>query len=268
MRCCITGWVMRKNEGLTDLVDKLVTGAINGYGMKNGALHNMNGRICGIGVGIGDPEDITLKAVKMIKESDVLVCPKEDLGECRAYQIVKQVIPEVEDMDIMPVEFEMTKDENKRIHNHRRIYETVKKLVLEGKIVSFITIGDPALYSTYSYVSDLARKDGIETHSISGITSLTACANRLGISLCEGREQLHVIPTIDDIDDALDLPGTKVIMKCGKRIKTVKEKLRSKVGIDVYAISGCGTSNERCFRSLEEIPEDEIYMMTMILKSR
>ncbi|EID83889.1 Precorrin-2 methylase [Treponema sp. JC4] len=77
----------------------------------------MNGCIYGIGVGVGDPEDMTLKAIKRIKESDLLICPKEDLNECRAYQIVKQVIPEVEDIDTLPIEFEMTKDENKRAQN-------------------------------------------------------------------------------------------------------------------------------------------------------
>ncbi len=227
----------------------------------------MIGRIYGIGVGIGDSDDMTIKAVKKIKESDLLVCPKEDLDECKAYQIVKQVIPEVESIETLPVDFEMTKNENKRIENHRRIYEAIKEKVLEGKTVSFITIGDPALYSTFSYISDLAKKDGIDVYTISGITSLTACANRLGISLCEVSEQLHVIPNVEDIEDALDLPGAKVIMKCGKKIKTVKEKLRSKAGIEVYAISECGTSNERCFRSLEELPEDGYYMMTIIVKN-
>ncbi|WP_369759201.1 SAM-dependent methyltransferase, partial [Treponema sp. JC4] len=60
---------------------------------------------------------------------------------------------------------------------HLRIYEIIKAHVLDGKKVSFITIGDPALYSTFSYISDLAHKDGIEVCTISGITSITACAN-------------------------------------------------------------------------------------------
>ena len=45
----------------------------------------MRGRIYGIGVGTGDPEDITLKAIRLIKESDVLACPRKDLAKCRAY---------------------------------------------------------------------------------------------------------------------------------------------------------------------------------------
>lgn len=228
----------------------------------------MKGRIYGIGVGVGDPEDITLKAIKRIKESDLLICPKEDLNECRAYLIIKQVIPEVENIETLPIEFEMTKDEEKRIQNHLKIYKKIKEHVLSGKKVSFITIGDPALYSTFSYISDLAQKDGIEVCIVSGITSITACANRLGVPLCEGREQLHVIPRIEDIEAALELPGTKVIMKCGKKISFVKEKLRKKENIDIYAISGCGTGKERCFRSPEEIPEDGYYMMTIIIKER
>ena len=51
----------------------------------------MRGRIYGIGVGTGDPEDITLKAIRLIKESDVPACPGKDLVKCRAYQITKSV---------------------------------------------------------------------------------------------------------------------------------------------------------------------------------
>ena len=190
----------------------------------------MKGKIYGIGVGIGDPEDITLKAIKRIRESDVLICPQKDLERCRAYQIAKQVVPEMEHMDTLPFEFAMTKDEAERARNHRRIYETVKEMVLKGKTVSFLTIGDPALYSTYSYIAALAKEDGIEACAVSGVSSLSACANRLGVTLCDGEEQLHVIPRIEDIEEALALPGTKVIMKCGRDMPRVKELLRRQEG--------------------------------------
>lgn len=225
----------------------------------------MKGKIYGIGIGIGDPEDITLKAIKRIKESDVLICPQKDLEKCRAYQIAKQVVPEIEQIDTLPLEFPMTRDEKERSRNHRKIYETAKALVLQGKIVSFLTIGDPALYSTYSYIAALARKDGIEACAVSGVSSITVCANRLGITLCDGNEQLHVIPRTEDIEEALRLPGAKVIMKCGNDMPLVKKLLRGKEGIAVYAISGCGTPREKCYRSIDELPDDGNYMLTVIV---
>ena len=228
----------------------------------------MAGKIYGIGVGVGNPEDMTLKAVRRIRESDVLVCPREELGACRAYQIAKQAIPEVERIAVLPLEFQMTTDEVRRALNHRRAYDVIKELVLQGKTVAFLTVGDPSLYSTFSYVCDFAREDGFEVECVSGVTSAMACANRLGIALCSGNEQLHIIPSIGDIEGALDLPGTKVLLKCGKKMLRIKELLRQREGIAVTAVCGCGTLAERCYHSLEELPDEGEYMFTVIIKDR
>ena len=223
------------------------------------------GMIYGIGVGIGDPEDITLKAVRCIKESDILIPPSNDLEKCRAYQIAKKAVPEIKDIETLALEFEMVKDVSVRARNHRTIYEKARKLVSEKKIVSFLTIGDPALYSTYSYIADLAQKDGIKTEAVSGVSSITACANRLGVTLCDAGIQLHVIPDTEDIEGMLELPGTKVLMKCGRSISVVKEKLKGKK-VSVYAVENCGMPEEKCYRSLDEIPDSGSYMLTVIVK--
>ena len=179
--------------------------------------------------------------------------------------IVKEVMPEIEEMDTLALEFEMTRDTSVSDRNHKKIYETAKDLVLQGKNVTFLTIGDPSLYSTYSYIAKLAKQDGINTQSISGISSLTACANRLGITLCERDEQLHVIPDASDIEEALKNHGTKVFMKCGKDIAHIKEVLKDK-SLSVYAVSDCGMPGERLYRSVEELPDDGNYMLTVIVK--
>ena len=225
------------------------------------------GMIYGIGVGIGDPEDITLKAVRCIEESDILILPAKDPEKCRAYQIAKKAVPQIKDIDTMALEFEMVRDESVRARNHQVIYETVKKLVAENKTVSFLTIGDPALYSTYSYIAELAKKDGIKTMAVSGVSSITACANRLGLTLCDGKEQLHVFPDTEDIENALNLSGTKVLMKCGRSVPDIKEKLKGKK-VSVYAVCNCGMPDEKCYRSLDEIPDDGSYMLTVIIKDK
>ena len=225
----------------------------------------MAGRILGIGVGIGDPEDLTLRAARLIREADCLILPRQDLDKCRAYQIALCSVPEIAYKERMALEFEMTGDRKVRDANHRKIYAAAKELVLAGKTVAFLTIGDPAVYSTYSYIAALAREEGIETEAVSGISSITACANRLGITLCDGEQQLHVIPDTDDLEAALKLPGTKILMKCGRDLPALKEMLRGR-NVSVYAVSNCGMSDERCFRDIEELPDDGSYMLTVIIK--
>ena len=225
----------------------------------------MKGALYGIGVGIGDPEDMTLKAVRLIRESDVLILPHEDKSKCRAYQIARRMVPDIDGIETITLECEMVKDMNVRRENHRKIYEIVKNETEKGKKVAILTIGDPALYSTYSYVAELARKDGIESYAISAVSSVTACANRLGITLCDDKERMFVIPDVKELAEVLDLPGTKVIMKCGKAVKMIKDILKHRP-VSVYAVADCGTDTEKLYRSLEELPEDENYMLTVIVK--
>ncbi|HAG69254.1 MAG TPA: sirohydrochlorin cobaltochelatase, partial [Lachnospiraceae bacterium] len=157
-------------------------------------------------------------------------------------------------------------DEDKRKRARHEIYDAVKELVLAGKTAAFITIGDPALYSTFSYIAQLAQRDGIETRAVSGISSVTACANSLGISLGDEGEQVHIIPDTGDIEEALKLPGTKVIMKCGRDVKRVKELLGKREGISVYGVSDCGTAEERLYIGTEALPDEGIYMLTVFVK--
>ncbi len=137
-----------------------------------------------------------------------------------------------------------------------------------------VGIGDPAVYATFSYIAKQAEQDGIEVRVINGITSFCACAAALGIPLCEGNEELHVIPEAAGLADALALPGTKVLMKCGRRITEVRrillewERKRAAEGrkVSIYGVSECGTENETLFYGAAQLPEDGRYMMTIIIK--
>lgn len=57
-------------------------------------------------------------------------------------------------------------------------------------------------------------------------------------------------------------------MKCGRKIGLVKEELGKRAGIEVLAVSGCGSLEEKCYRNLDEIPDDGDYMLTVIVKDR
>ena len=113
----------------------------------------------GIGVGVGDPEMLTLKAVKIIKESDIICLPKKEKSECRAFNIVEKAVPEINEKEILCFDFEMIKDKEILKTKHRAIFDNVKKYIEEGKNVTFLTIGDPNVYSTFSYIAELAKEE-------------------------------------------------------------------------------------------------------------
>lgn len=233
---------------------------------------NMEAIIYGVGVGPGDPEEMTLKAVNTIRKADILYLPQQP-EECRAYQIVKQVIPDVDQKEIISCDFSMSHDISERKARHREIYAAVRAQIEQGRSVAFLTIGDPGMYSTFSYIADLAVEDGIKTKPVSGISSVSACAARLGICLCRQNEQLHIIPDAKDLETALDYPGCKVIMKCGNDLSAIRKSLethaiKSGEKMSVYAVSECGMPQERVYPDTESLPDAAGYLTTVFVISQ
>lgn len=230
--------------------------------------------IYGVGVGIGDPEMMTLKAIRVLRESDVICLPRLRREDCRAYKIAVQVLPELEQKEILCFDFEMIRDKEKLMQRHQEIYAAIKEEFLQDKSIAFLTIGDPAVYSTFCYIAKQAAADDICVEWIDGIPSFCACAASLGISLCDGEEELHVFPGIDNMEEALRMPGTKVFMKCGRGIPVLKEKLLAAEEeyaargrkLLVYGVAECAMPEEEIFSGAGQLPEDGRYMMTVIVK--
>ena len=142
----------------------------------------------------------------------------------------------------------------------------VEEILDSGRNVAFLTLGDPTVYATYIYIHKRVEKAGYDTEIISGITSFCAVAARLNIGLVEKAEPLHVIPASYQIEEALKLPGTKVLMKSGKKMKSVKETLKAMPDCQVMMIENCGMENEKIYRSADEIDENAGYYSLIIVR--
>ena len=226
----------------------------------------MAGKLYGIGVGPGDPELLTLKAVRIIRESEVIAVPGTVKEESVAYKIVKQAVPELDEKEIIAVPMPMTKDKALLEESHEKGAKMVEEILDSGRNVAFLTLGDPTVYATYIYIHKRVEKAGYDTEIISGITSFCAVAARLNIGLVEKAEPLHVIPASYQIEGALKLPGTKVLMKAGKKMKSVKETLKAMPDCQVMMIENCGMENEKIYRSADEIDENAGYYSLIIVR--
>jgi precorrin-2/cobalt-factor-2 C20-methyltransferase len=225
----------------------------------------MAGIMYGIGVGPGDPELMTLKAVRRIREMDVIAIPHSDKSICTAYQIAKTAVPEIEEKECLYLPMPMTKDKKVLKDSHESAAKAVMERLDRGENVGFITLGDVTIYSTCSYLLERLWKEGYATRLESGITSFCAVAARLGIPLVTGAEELHVIPASYQIKDALKLPGVKVLMKAGRQMKAVKEEI-STSGLEAVMVENCGMSDERVYHSLLEIPDEAGYYSLIIVR--
>lgn len=221
----------------------------------------------GVGVGPGDPELLTLKAVRLIREADVIAVPgrEKDLRESAAYKIAAGAVPEIAEKTLVSIRFLHVKDRAKTDGEHKKGAKQIEAYLDQGKNVVFITLGDPTIYCTFSYLQHYLEADGYQVGLVNGIPSFCAAAARLGISLTEWNEPLHVIPAVHKTEETMDLPGTYVLMKSASCMKEVKDLLR-KSGRDVQCVENCGMEKENLYRSVEEIPDDAGYFSLIIAK--
>lgn len=222
----------------------------------------------GIGIGVGDPEMITLKAVKALKELDIVIVP--DAGrdfESTAYSIAKDYLkPESK---IINMEFSMNPDIKRRQEERVRNGAVVEKHLGMGKNVGFLTIGDPMTFSTYVYLLENIS-DVHEVITIAGISSFADITSRFNLPLVMGNETLKVVPLHKncDIEKEIESADNIVFMKAALKFKELKKVLK-KMGLmnNILMVSESGKEKQKIYFNLDEADEENIpYFSTIILK--
>lgn len=225
----------------------------------------MAGKLYGVGVGPGDPELLTLKAVKIIRACDVIAVPGKEPREAAAYKIAYSACPEIEDKELLGIHMPMTKDEKELEKSHEAGARILEHILNQGKDAAFLTLGDPCIYSTYLYLHERIIKRGYEAELVSGIPSFCAASARVNMGLGKKAEQIHVIPASYQTEKALELPGTKILMKAGKRLKTVKEQLKNR-NTQVVMVENCGMPDEQVYRGIRKMPDHAGYYTILFVK--
>ncbi|MCI8454438.1 MAG: precorrin-2 C(20)-methyltransferase [Lachnospiraceae bacterium] len=225
----------------------------------------MAGKIYGIGVGPGDPELMTLKGLKLLKAADVIAIPAADKESCTAYRIARGAAPEIEDKEILCVDFPMIKDPEALKASHERAALALAEILDTGRTVAFLTLGDPTVYSTYFYVHKKLSARGYEAEIVNGTPSFCAVAARLSASLGEGAGAVHILPGSYPIEEGLALTGTKVLMKSGRQLGSVKALLMAR-GERALMVENCGLDKERVYVGAENFPEQASYYSLILVE--
>lgn len=222
------------------------------------------GKLYGLGVGPGDPELLTLKAVRLLKEADVVAVPDKGTGEKTALQIVKDF---VEGKELLYCPTPMVRDKTRLNQCYEEIADDICDLLDAGKNVSFITLGDPTIYSTYIYVHKKVVARGYDAQLVPGVPSFCAVAARLGQSLCESAERLLIVPASCDLNDSMDICANKVFMKAGKGILQLQEQLRESGQLEHAAmVENCGMENEQVWPHFADMTENSGYFSVVVVK--
>ena len=224
---------------------------------------NINGKLYGIGVGPGDPELITLKAMKFMKKAEVIACPAKDGEPGVAYGIAQKVYPNITDKECLLLNFPMEKSEWEIAH--KSAAEKIINELSTGKDVAMLTLGDTGFFSTFFYVAEIVKDKGFEVEIINGIPSFCAIFAKLKIPACLGDE-----PVLITAGEYRDFEGTLIIMKAGRMLKMIKEKLIKEklAGSEkrVYLVENCGMDDEKAYDGLDAIPDKTGYFSILIIK--
>jgi len=229
----------------------------------------MKGTLYGVGTGPGDKDDLTIKAINTIKNCDVLAFPSKSKDNCTSYNIIKEILPEIEKKELLFLDFPMVKDQEKLTKAYQYCTDSICYHLNSNKNVAFLTIGDTTVYSTYFYIHTLVEQRGYQAIIINGITSFCAVAAKLGISLALQSEEIHIIPGNYDVQKALSLSGTLVFMKSGSKLQELKEKLSSQKDLyEIKAVTNCGLEGEHIYNNIDEIETDAGYFTVVIVKQK
>lgn len=105
-------------------------------------------------------------------------------------------VPELADKELVPIYMPMVKDRELIDQEHQKGAKILETYLDQGKNVVYITLGDPTIYCTFSYLQHILEADGYQVELVSGISSFCAAAARLNLLLVEWDEQLHVVPAV------------------------------------------------------------------------
>lgn len=227
------------------------------------------GKLYAVGVGPGEPELLTLKALKAFREAQVIVVPK---GKAEKESVALSIISSfIEGKEVSELVFPMTGDQEILHKSWKESANTISGLLGQGKTVAFATLGDPSLYSTFTYIMSILKKQNssLQVEIIPGINSFSAAASLLQLPLAEGEENLAVISTpanTSRLKDVLQLFDTVILLKIHRYFDQVMETLWE-LGLEEkgYFVSRCGSKEEYFTNNLKALSGESLDYLSMLI---
>mgnify|MGYP003394632626 FL=1 len=228
-------------------------------------------KLYGVGVGPGDPELLTLKAIRILQSVPVICVPRSSHdSDSFALSIIEGVVDKTR-QEIIPLIFPMSKDKEvtKKFWDESAII--IEGKLKAGKDVACISIGDPFFYSTFIYVFEnlKERLKDLAVEIVPGVSSINASSAAAVLPLAKANERVAVLPATYEkemLSDALKNYDTIVLMKVNRVFDDVLAVLEE-MGVKDKSvfISRCGTEDERIIRDIETLKGKELDYLSMII---
>lgn len=220
----------------------------------------IEGRYLGIGVGPGDPELLTLKAILALKSCAIVVYPANQDGDSMALDIVSDYL--LPDTETYPVQLDFTRDRTQAEAAYKQAARDISSQLSAGLDVGILCLGDPLFHGSFLYLHQHLR-DKHPWQVIPGISAPFAAAARVGKALAMQQEHLTILPGHDDspkaqqaLQGALAQGNSVVVMKAGRRRQAIAAQIRAAGrAADAVYLEQIGLEEEQVVLSLDDLPE-------------
>ena len=231
------------------------------------------GCLFGVGVGPGDPELLTLKALRIIQAAPVVCVPQ---SETRTDSYALGIVREYLDMDkqeILRLPFPVDDPEG-AAGVWRSGADILAQRLYRGQDVAFVTEGDPMLFSTFTYVMEAIKAEhpSIPVEIVPGVSSIMAAAASSGVPLAKHGQRLAVLPAvygIDDLSEAIASYDTIVLMKVNRELLQTLDHLETLglAGKTVY-VRRVTTPGEKVIGDVSQLTQEDIDYFSLLIVKR
>jgi precorrin-2/cobalt-factor-2 C20-methyltransferase len=222
--------------------------------------------LIGVGVGPGDPELMTRRAVRAVREADRVLAPSSAVDAVgRAESIVRQACPDVR---VERAVFAMG-DADASVDD---VAATIVAALDAGQRLAFVTLGDPNVYSTFSTVAARVRqlRPGAQIETVPGIMAFQELASRSGTVVLQHAERLALVTALDGpgvLEAALEDPTQAVVVyKGGRHLPAMAKALAAAGRLDGAVVGELlGLPGERVLPVDEAGDGPAAYLATVIV---
>ena len=231
-------------------------------------VQKMTGKLFGIGVGPGDPELLTLRAVRFMNACDVLAWPAPETSQGLAYQIAESHL-QANDQEQLPLRLPISCDPFPAQQAYDEAAEILSTRLSEGKSVGVICEGDPMFYGSFSYLfARLSHQFEIEV--IPGVSSPMACACASGWMLASKNESFTVLPGPMDLEamrKKLDSAGSYALLKVGRHFKKIQNLLEEmQLSQEAFYVEHASMPGQRVLKLHQVDPENVPYFSLILVR--
>jgi precorrin-2/cobalt-factor-2 C20-methyltransferase len=228
----------------------------------------VSGTVYAIGLGPGDPELLTIKGQRLLREVDVIFVPAQDQKESLARRILT---PTGEAGKIRELAFRMSKKPEENRARWQQHADTIAAAVAQGQSAAFATEGDPMLYSTFLhiYAQLLAYHPEVPVEIVPGVSSITAGAAVAHLPLADERRRVAIVPATGEVMHAVATFDTIVILKVSAALDTVLKALDNTGRLmDAVYVERAGWPNQRIVKDVETLRKQKLDYFGQIIVTR